>query len=183
MRQILLVIATLGLFNAQASSPASAFQASSKAQAVEAPVNLYGLTAAMLAPCDEWLSIRSPAYRGGSATLNFSNLDYALSDAPYANTDFVDDIEYIRENIRGHEEVVRIMEQRDRVGMRNVIGRVYEGLDYYDRLRGDEQYLCMLYVRQQQLTGGPFRRVFRTPASLGITPEIIEALRRQPSGG
>lgn len=180
MRQIFLVIATLGLFGAQASSPALAFQPSSEAQEVAAPVNRYGLTAAMIAPCDEWLAIRSPIYRGYAERMNFSNLDYALAKPPYSNTDFTD-LANIREYIRGHENVVRIMEQRDQAGMRNVIGRVYEGLAYYDRLMGDEQYLCMLYVRQQQLTGGPFRRVFRSPASLGITPEIVEALRRQPA--
>lgn len=133
----------------------------------------------MIAPCDDWLAIRSPYY-AEAQTMDFSNLEYALLTPPYENTDFAE-IELTREFIERREEIVQVMERRDQAEMSEIIGRIYEGLEYYDHLKREEQFLCMLYVRQRQLTGGSFGRVFRSPASLGITPEIAEALRRQPS--
>lgn len=45
------------------------------------------------------------------------------------------------------------MEKRDEERMDRIIGKVYRGQEYEDRLHGDRLFSCMLNVRLRQLTG------------------------------
>jgi len=109
--------------------------------------NPTGLTEADIAPCNELLSYRGALF---SHPTDLSNLDFALSTYPYKP---LYDIEATRTGLEHSADSVEIMEARDEERMASVIGRVYTGQDYTDRLNSDRRFSCMLNVRLGQLTG------------------------------
>lgn len=148
------------------SIAALALVAGSPALAQTRP-NPAGLTAEMIAPCNDWLAFR-PERPGRPIPAGLSNLDFALSVPPYGLAGGPYNIASVRSHLAEQENIVSIMERRDEAGMRRVIGWSFSGAAYWSRLANDEQFLCMLYVRRKQLTGEAFSRPIPTPASLGF---------------
>jgi hypothetical protein len=139
------------------------------AQTVKNPT---GLTEADIAPCNDFLTYRTAKYRD---PVGISNLDLALSVAPYSPLyDLADTREFIKE----WDKVVTIMETHDEERMRTVIGVVYTGKDYDDRLNSDRRLSCLLRVRLGQLTGKKSTKPLAAPAPVS-TPSVPQVVKPQ----
>jgi hypothetical protein len=126
--------------------------------------NPAGLTAAMIAPCEPWLTVRSSF---SHEPTDLSNLDFALSIPPYHPAEGGPyNLASTRMFIAEREREIPILQRRDEIGMRATIGMVLRGADYWDRLAWDFRFLCLLYVRRHQLTGQAALPL-QTPAEAG----------------
>ena len=77
------------------------------------------------------------------------------------------DLSSTRMFVAEREREIPIMLRHDEAAMRATIGVVLRGASYWDRLAYDYRFLCLLYVRRQQLTGQRFSQPIPTPASVG----------------
>lgn len=125
--------------------------------------NPSGLTEADIAPCNELLSYRGALF---SDPTDLSNLDFALSTTPYKP---LYDLGDTRLGLKMSAESVEIMEARDEERMRSIIGKVYRGQDYVDRLNSDRTFSCMLNVRLGQLTG---KKPVAKPTAKPVGPSV-----------
>jgi hypothetical protein len=150
------------LRNAAAAACALAGMALANAATAQTTAAQAGLTDAHIAPCNHLLSTRLAVYREPQG---LSNLDFALSIPPFSP---LYDLETTDMFIKSSTEVIRILENRDETGMQNVIGKIYRGQEYDDRLLGDRRFMCLLNVRRAQLTG-------KAPAPLPAQPQQVAA--------